>query len=375
MTDRPERAASAVAAAAVAETPAPAPRAAASPTTGDAPPAPAPRRGRRPIVFAVLGLLALVGLTFGVQRILWARTHVSSDDAQVEGHIIPVLAKVGGYVTAVEVSENQLVATGQTLVLIDDQEYRQKLAQAEADLQVAIAMAGTGGRSGQAVAQVAAAEAAAQSARVNATRAKADAERYRALAERQIVSRQQLDAAVAAADAAAAQLTAAEEQTRAARSAEQGANARVAALRASRDQAALNLSYTRIVAPDSGVVSRKTVEVGQLVQPGQTAMTVVPLDDVWVVANLKETEVADVNPGDHAVITVDSYPGRRFAAHVESLSPATGARFSLLPPDNATGNFTKVVQRIPVRLRLDRPNDPARPLRPGMSVVATITTK
>jgi membrane fusion protein (multidrug efflux system) len=104
-------------------------------------------------------------------------------------------------------------------------------------------------------------------------------------------------------------------------------------------------------------------------------MTVVPLADVWVVANLKETEVANVTPGDHAEITVDSYPGRRFAAHVESLSPATGARFSLLPPDNATGNFTKVVQRIPVRLRLDHPNDPAHPLRPGMSVVATITTR
>ncbi|MFI5371048.1 MAG: HlyD family secretion protein [Candidatus Eisenbacteria bacterium] len=375
MTDRPERAPSPIAGAAVAEPAAPLSRAAVSTATSETPASPAPRRGRRPIVFALLGIAALVGLVLGAQRILWARTHVSSDDAQVEGHIIPVLAKVGGYITAVEVSENQMVTTGQTLVLVDDREYRQKLAQAEADLNVAIAMAGTGGRTGQAVAQVAAAEAAAQSARVNATRAQADAERYRALAERQIVSRQQLDAAVAAADAAAAQLTAAEEQTRAARSAEQGADARVAALRAARDQAALNLSYTRIVAPDSGVVSRKTVEVGQLVQPGQTAMTVVPLDDVWIVANLKETEVADVNPGDHAVITVDSYPGRRFAAHVESLSPATGARFSLLPPDNATGNFTKVVQRIPVRLRLDRPNDPARPLRPGMSVVATITTK
>ena len=374
MTDRPDHGAARSPALAVAEPSAPPARPVGS-AEPSATPAPGAPRGRRPFVFVALAILALVGVGFGVQRILWSRTHVSSDDAQVEGHVIPVLAKVGGYVTAVEVQENQTVPGGALLVELDDREYRQKVTQAEADLAVAIAVAGTKGRAGQAAAQVAAADAAAHSARINATRAQADAERYRALAARQIVSRQQLDAAVAAADAANAQVTAAEEQTRAARAAERGADARVAALRSALDQAALNLSYTRIVAPDSGVVSRKTVEVGQLIQPGQSVMTVVPLVDVWVVANLKETEVANVTPGDHAEITVDSYPGRRFAAHVESLSPATGARFSLLPPDNATGNFTKVVQRIPVRLRLDHPNDPVHPLRPGMSVVATITTR
>jgi membrane fusion protein (multidrug efflux system) len=149
----------------------------------------------------------------------------------------------------------------------------------------------------------------------------------------------------------------------------------VGAARAARDQAALNLSYTRVTAPSGGVVSRKSVEVGQLVQPGQPLMSVVPLDDIWVTANLKETQTANVTPGDPADVTVDAYSGRRFAGHVESISPATGAKFSLLPPDNATGNFTKVVQRIPVRVRLDGPNDPTRPLRPGMSVVVTITTK
>jgi membrane fusion protein (multidrug efflux system) len=122
------------------------------------------------------------------------------------------------------------------------------------------------------------------------------------------------------------------------------------------------------------VVSKKAVELGQLVQPGQPLMTVVPLDDVWVTANLKETETADVTPGDSAEVTVDAYKGLHFRGHVESLSPATGAKFSLLPPDNATGNFTKVVQRIPVRIRLDGAMDPAHPLRPGMSVVATIKT-
>jgi membrane fusion protein (multidrug efflux system) len=123
------------------------------------------------------------------------------------------------------------------------------------------------------------------------------------------------------------------------------------------------------------VVSRKSIEVGQLVQPGQPLMSVVPLDDIWVVANLKETQVSGIRTGDAASIEVDAYPGRDFAGRVESMSPATGAKFSLLPPDNATGNFTKVVQRVPVRVRLAEPQDSAAELRPGMSATVTITTK
>src|SRR3989442_1464395 len=187
------------------------------------------------------------------------------------------------------------------------------------------------------------------------------------MAQQDIVSKQQLDAAQAAAAAADAALAAAQ-------AALAGADARVAAARAARDQAALNLSYTRISAPSSGVVSKKSVEVGQLVQPGQPLMSVVPLEDVWLTANLKETEIADVKPGEPVDFTVDAYPGAHFRGHVESVSPATGARFSLLPPDNATGNFTKVVQRVPVRIRPDNV-DPAHPLRPGMSVDVTIQTK
>jgi membrane fusion protein (multidrug efflux system) len=152
------------------------------------------------------------------------------------------------------------------------------------------------------------------------------------------------------------------------------ASARVAAAQAARDQAALQLSYTRLVAPESGIVSKKDVQVGQLVQVGQPLMSVVPLDDVWVVANLKETDVRDVAAGERVQIRVDSYPGRTFSGVVESLSPASGARFSLLPPDNATGNFTKVVQRIPVRIRIDGAQDPKHVLRPGMSVDVVITT-
>jgi membrane fusion protein (multidrug efflux system) len=333
----------------------------------EARPAASPRKqaaapgGRRQIVFMVMGAALLGLLGFGAKRWWFARSHVSTDNAQVDGHIIPILPKVGGFVAAVAVRENQEIKAGDTLVVLDDRDFQSRLAQTEADLAALLATVSSRTRVGQAEAAVAQAQA-------NALKARADLARLEPLAQQDIVSKQQLDAARAAAVAADAQLAAAQ-------AALVGADARVAASRAARDQAALQLSYTRIVAPSNGVVSKKTVEVGQLVQPGQPLMAVVPLDDIWVVANLKETETADVTVGDPAEITVDAYRGRRFRGHVESLSPATGAKFSLLPPDNATGNFTKVVQRVPVRIRLDEPNDAAHPLRPGMSVVATIQTK
>ena len=317
--------------------------------------------GQSRIVFMVMGVALLGLLGFGAKRWWFARSHVSTDNAQVDGHIIPILPKVGGFVAEVRVRENQDVKAGDTLVVLDDRDFRSRLAQTEADLAALLATVSSRTRVGQAEAAVAQAQA-------NALKAHADLARMEPLALQDIVSAQQLDAARAAAAAADAQLASSQ-------AALVGADARVAASRAARDQAALQLSYTRITAPATGVVSKKTAEVGQLVQPGQPLMAVVPLQDVWVVANLKETETADVTPGDPAEISVDAYPGRRFRGQVESLAPATGAKFSLLPPDNATGNFTKVVQRIPVRVRLAGPADPAHPLRPGMSAVVTIQTK
>src|SRR4029079_10205362 len=172
-----------------------------------------------------------------------------------------------------------------------------------------------------------------------------------------------------------AQLVAAQRQVAAASANLQGASARREAAAAASEQSRRNSAWTRVYAPASGLVSRKNIEVGQLVQAGQPTLSLVPLDDVWIVANLKETELRDVNPGDGVEVEVDTYPGRKFAGKVESISAATGARFSLLPPDNATGNFTKVVQRIPVRIRLDPGADRDHSLRPGMSAVVTITTK
>jgi len=308
----------------------------------------------------VMGVVLLALIAFGARKWWFGRSHVSTDNAQVDGHIVPVLGKVGGYVAEVRVVENQAVKAGDTLVVLDDRDFRARLAQTDADLAALLATVSSRTRVGQADAAVAQAQA-------NATKAAADLARMEPLAAQNVVSQQQLDAARAASTAAAAQLASAQ-------AALVGADARVAAARASRDQAELQLSYTRIITPSAGVVSKKAVELGQLVQPGQPLMTVVPLEDVWVTANLKETETADVAPGDSVDFTVDAYKGRHFRGHVESISPATGAKFSLLPPDNATGNFTKVVQRIPVRVRPDDAPDGAHPLRPGMSVVVTIKT-
>ena len=321
---------------------------------------PAKQGSSKRTVFLIMGVVLLGLIGVGVRRWIFGLSHVSTDNAQVDGHIIPILPKVGGYVTEVRVDDNRHVKSGDTLGVLDDRDYKVRLAQAEADLGVALAAVSNRVRVGQAEAQVAQAQA-------NAEKAHADLDRLKPLADQDIVSKQQLDAAEAGARATDAALAAAQ-------AALVGADARVAAARAARDQAALNLSYTRITAPSAGVVSKKSVEVGQLVQPGQPLMSLVPLEDVWLTANLKETEIQDVKPGDAVDFTVDAYPRRHFKGRVESLSPATGARFSLLPPDNATGNFTKVVQRVPVRIRPEQV-DTAHPLRPGMSVVTTIQTK
>jgi membrane fusion protein (multidrug efflux system) len=180
---------------------------------------------------------------------------------------------------------------------------------------------------------------------------------------------------VANLDAARKQASAAVSQVAAGSAAVSGANARLASAQTTVETARLNLSYTVITAPIAGIVAKRNAESGALVNVGTSLMSIVPDSAVWVTANLKETELADVKVGQPASFSVDAYPGKTFTGKVESLSPATGARFALLPPDNATGNFTKVVQRLPVRIAVDRPIDPATPLRPGMSVVADIRVK
>jgi membrane fusion protein, multidrug efflux system len=350
--------------------------------------APVPRRRGRKLLLPIVAVLVLAGLVWGVPELHYARTHASTDDAQVNGHIIPVLAKVGGYITVVTVSDNDSVKAGQLLARIDDAEYKVQLAQTQADLAAAQAAVGGRGTIGQAQAQVATAasqraalHAQIAAARADETEASSDLARMEQLAAKQIVSQQQLDAARATADAATANLQAQERQAAAggstvtsARAGVRAAEAKLEAARAVRDNAALQLSYTRISAPVTGVVSRKLVEVGQLVQPGQTLISAVADTGIWITANFKETQLSRMRVGQPAAIDIDAYGGCTALGKVESLSPATGAMFALLPPDNATGNYTKVVQRVPVRIMVTRGCGAARPLRPGMSVIAHVET-
>jgi len=352
------------------------------------PNAPAAPSARRRFLLPVLGVAGVIALIWVARTLIYIHNHETTDDAQVDGHIVPVIAKVGGYVAIVAVGDNDSVKAAQLLVRLDSAEYAVRLAQAEADLAAARATAGSRAGVGQAGAAVetaagqrSALDAQIDAARANLTKAQADLVRLKSLVSKQIVSAQQLDAAQATADAAAAQVQGLERQAAAASAgvvgAEAGvrlASARVLAAQAARDNAALQLSYTTITAPASGTVAKKLVEIGQLVQPGQQLMSIVADTGVWVTANFKETQLADMKVGQPVDVKIDAYGGIVAQGEVESLSAATGARFALLPPDNATGNFTKVVQRIPVRIKVTKGLGPQQPLRPGMSAVVSVRT-
>lgn len=365
----------------------------------EAPGTPASRNGRsaasepgtapskKKFVLPIVGVVALILLFWAFQKWSYGRSHQSTDNAQVDGHIVPVLAKVGGYVKTVNVNENDHVNAGQLLVQLDDEDYRVRLQQAQADLAAAEATAGGGGFSGQAQAQVqsatgqrAALDAQIGAAQANGNKADADLARAKELAGKQIISKQQLDAAQATADVAHANLIAAQRQAAAGggvvNTAEAGvrvANARSLASRAAAENAQLQLDYTRITAPASGEVSRKQVEVGQLVAPGQPLLSIVADTGIWVTANFKETQLAKIRPGQPVEFEIDAYNNCVGQGRVASVSGATGAKFALLPPDNATGNFTKVVQRVPVRIAVTKPC-PGYTLRPGLSANVHVDT-
>ena len=343
----------------------------------------APAR-RRSLLFPIIGLLAIAAVVFGVRFWLYTSSHQSTDDAQVSGDIVPVLARVGGYVKTVAVSENDSVRPGEELVQLDATDLEAKVAQAQADLAAARAAAG-GQASAQlsgATSQVQAFAAQIQAARANAQKAERDVARMRELAEKQIVSKQQLDAAVTAQETARAQVQSLERQQAAATAGTQGARAgidvaqaRLQAAEALLHTAQLQLAYATIAAPSSGIIAKKSVNVGQLVQPGQPLFTVVSDSAVWITANFKETQLRDLRPGELVELDVDAYPDCAATGTVTSIGAATGSQFSLLPADNASGNFTKVVQRVPVRIGITGACGATRPLRPGMSVTVHVDTK
>ena len=325
-----------------------------------------------------------------MKTVLYARGHETTDNAQVDGTIVPVLAKVGGYVRTVSVDENEHVKLDQPLVLIDPSEYAVKLAQADADLAAAAYVAGHGGVGGPGGgAGRAARRASAQVARcadrggaVGEAKADADLAREKELAAKQIVSKQQLDAAQAASTRPAPALCRGRAAGRRGRGAvvqrrdrrEVRAGAMPERPGRARQRGAAALVHEESPRRSPGIVCRKQVEVGQLVQAGQPLLTIVADTGVWITANFKETQLADLRVGQ----PVDDR-GRRVSAaakrrgKVESLSAATGAKFALLPPDNATGNFTKVVQRVPVRIRVTKGCGADRPLAPGHVVRARRT--
>jgi len=313
------------------------------------------RRRVSPKRLVALGLV-LIGsgaiAAFGVRTFSFYAHHAETDDAQLESHIDPVLPRVAGYVSEVLVDDNQKVAAGQVLLKIDPRDLQTRVREAEAALQSASA-------------DVAVAKADLLVARAHRVKAASDLDRYRELRQKKVVSQQGLEAAQTGADAAEATEEAAARQVAA-------KEAEIAKKKADLDYTSLQLSYAVVTAPAAGIVSRKNVEVGQFVQAGQPLLAIVSGDDLWVVANFKETQLTSMRPGQTARFTVDAYPGVTFKGKVDSIAAATGARFALLPPDNATGNFTKVVQRVPVKIVLTQPPDPQHPLRAGMSVDAGV---
>jgi membrane fusion protein (multidrug efflux system) len=381
-------------------------------------------------------LAALVAGILGVALVAaryyaYSASHESTDDAFIAGDVVAVSPRVAGSVAKVFVQDNQHVERGDVLLELDPRDFEARLAQARANLAAAISRhrsaeinvrvidttTGAGveqaaagveaaqrqvdaarSRLGQARAQVVAAQA-------EATRAQADAERYESLFEDGAVSAQERDNAATLGRSAAANLEAAEKAEQAAadglrlaesqfgeakarlasanaapsqvaysQSQAESAAAETAQAEAAVRQAELDLSYTRIVAPEGGRATQKSVEPGSYVQIGQPLLSIVP-DRLWVIANFKETQLRAMRPGQPVAITVDAYPTRTFRGHVDSVQAGAGAAFSLLPPENATGNYVKVVQRVPVKIVFDDPPDPQYVLGVGMSVVPTVTVR
>jgi len=348
---------------------------------------PAQRRpwsGNTFVRLTVLVAAAIIVVLFATQWDHWVGLSIRqvTDDAYVRGDITPLSAKVEGYVRRVAVDDFERVKEGDLLVEIEDDDYRARAAQAEADLLGAkAAIENLKARKAAQHAQVAEAEDAIKATQADVERTRLEAARQRTLLATTFGTRQRVEQADAAAERFSATLARNEAELDAQRSQlavldtqEAQLRADAKAKQAALDLAKINLGYTRILAPVSGMVSERDVRDGQYVHAGSQVISVVPLDNVWVLANYKETQLTHVAIGQRAEIRVDTFPGVVITAIVDSIAPASGAQFSLLPPDNATGNFTKVVQRIPVKLRIAPDNPLSGKLRPGMSVIATILT-
>jgi membrane fusion protein, multidrug efflux system len=362
--------------------PAPAPSA-----KSDAPacaPAPAKRRSKlRPILMASAGLLVIGAAGwYGYDYWTVGRFHVSTDDAYVQADTVSIAPRVSGYLVEAPAQDNETVKAGQVLARIDDRDYRVALDEAKANVLAAQALIDS--QQGAVETQLALIDTAKGSVAVdqaNEVFAQQENERYSHLATTgygSVQNAQNASAKIASSHASIERdtgtLQSMKKQLDVIKAQTAQAQAALAHEQAAELQAELNLSYTTIVAPADGTVGNRTLRVGQFVQAGTQLMSIVPTDAAYVVANYKETQLTDVKRGQPATIEVDMFPGRVFHGHVDSMAPASGQTFALLPPDNATGNFTKVVQRIPVKIILDAESERSGDLRPGMSVEPSIDT-
>ncbi|MEX2900542.1 HlyD family secretion protein [Pseudomonas rhodesiae] len=329
-------------------------------------------------------------LLLGWQRWQYSNAYVSTDNAELDGVIIPVRAKLSGVVMSVPVTDNVTVQSGDLLFQIRDSEYQYQVEQREAQWQALLAAAGRGGGPGAldsqvlgAVAMRQAAQAALAQSSANLEQARNDYGRARRLGAQGVLSTQDVEVAKArfdalshAQEAARGNAQAAAQSTLANKAELKVQGYRIAAAQAELEQARIKLHDTRQTAPVRSIVSKKEVEPGQFVIAGQKLLSLIATDPLWITANFKETQVGRMRVGQLAKVTVDAFPGQAFDGVVESLAPATGAKFSLLPQENATGNFTKVVQRVQVRIALkDVPDDYKALLSPGMSAFVEVATQ
>ncbi|MCA1451769.1 HlyD family secretion protein [Bradyrhizobium sp. BRP22] len=338
----------------------------------------------RHVAFYVLVVTAISGAAYVGWR-YWTtwRFEVSTDDAYVQADVVGIAPQVSGDISQLFITDNQAVKAGQVMAIIDQRTYKAAVEQAKADVEQARAVvASTAAQIAQQKAVINEAEATINVDKAAETYAEQNNARYGTLANEgygSVQNAQQAASAIASAKATIAKdqaaLDAAQKQATTLAAQLEQAKASVVHNEAVLKQAEINLGYTTITAPVDGVIGARSIRLGEYVQPGTELLAIVPLAQAYVVANFKETQLADVRPGQPVRLSVDTFPGVTVRAFVNSLAPASGQEFALLPPDNATGNFTKIVQRIPVKITLDHTDPLAGLLRPGMSVVSTINTK
>jgi len=334
---------------------------------------PKPGGGKKIKAIAILLVIIVSGCWFGLTLFIKSKTHIETDNAFIEARIVPVSSRVSGTVARVLVNDNQLVKRGDLLLEIDQRDHQVQVSKAAAGVGVAE------NESGGELMKAEGARAALQTARARNDQADLDHARGEKLFTREVISKEQLDRLTTARRVTESQLKEAEESLKRAEAeaglADKGGDrARILQRKAQLEEARLQLSYTKIFAVKDGYITRKSVEPGTNIQAGQPLMALVPLQDAWITANYKERQITHIKPGLKVLFSVDAFPGRIFNGTVDSIMAGTGAAFSLLPPENATGNYVKVVQRLPVKIIINNASDPEHLLRVGMSVIPTVLT-